>query len=268
MSALPPHGRAADRATTAVKTADRTLDVFELFAREQRPLNLSTLAELLHIPISSAHALIKRLQARGYLYEVGRRAGYFPTTRMQTIAREIARATPVLSTLEPTLAALRDETGETVVLAKRQGDEVAYIDVFESPHSVRFTSVAGEIKPLHSTSSGKAILSALPPEELDGLLPRLRLDRRTPSTITSARTLREEVDRGRARGWCHSIGENVPDLMAVSAPVQIGGEVYAITIGGPIRRFKPRMATHAGALLRARAAIVGRTSESRVRGRR
>lgn len=263
---ITPAARAAPRAATAAKTADRTLDVFELFASEQRPLNLSEMAALLGVPLSSSHALIKRLQARGYLYDLGRRQGYFPTKRMQIVTQTIARATPVLPTLEPTLAALRDETGETVVLAKRQGDEVTYVDVLESPRRIRFSSAVGEVHPLHSTSSGKAILSALPPEALAGELSRLRLERRTSATITSARDLREQIDEGRNRGWCHSVGENVAELMAVSAPVRIGAEVYAVTIGGPTPRFRPLMARHAAALVRACAAIERRTIAPPPRG--
>jgi len=97
--------RAAPRVATA-KTADRTLDVFELFASEQRPLNLSEISALLGIPLSSAHALIKTLQARGYLYDVGRRQGYFPTTRMQDITQAIARAVRFSSGGLPCLKAL------------------------------------------------------------------------------------------------------------------------------------------------------------------
>jgi DNA-binding IclR family transcriptional regulator len=259
------NSRAARRPVTA-KTADRTLDVFELFANEQRPLNLSDISELLGIPLSSSHALIKTLQGRGYLYDVGRRQGYFPTTRMQDVTQAIARAVPVLATIRPALSALRDEMGETVVLAKRQGDDVTYVDVFESARTVRWTTFAGEIKPLHSTSSGKAILSCLPPDALDALLGRLPFQRRTEATITSARELREQIEKGRGRGWYHSIGETVPELMAVSAPVRIGGEIYAVTMGGPTGRFKPLMTRHAAALMRACARIEGRTVAPSRRG--
>jgi DNA-binding IclR family transcriptional regulator len=261
------HPGPARRPATA-KTADRTLDVFELFANEQRPLNLSEISELLGIPLSSSHALIKTLQARGYLYDVGRRQGYFPTTRMQDIAQAIARAIPVLATIRPALSALRDETDETVVLAKRQGDDVTYLDVYESARTVRWSTFAGEIKPLHSTSSGKAILSCLPPDALDELLGRLPFQRRTEATITSARELKEQIEKGRGRGWYQSIGETVPELMAVSAPVRIGGEIYAVTTGGPTNRFRPRMTRHAAALVRTCARIEGRASSSRIVGTR
>jgi IclR family transcriptional regulator, acetate operon repressor len=239
----------------SVKTADRTLDLLELFAREQRPLNLSEIAALLEIPLSSSHALIKTLQARGYLYEVGRRQGYFPSKRLGSIADAIERATPLAGIVDPILEALRDEANESVVFVKRQGDQVVYLEVFETSESVRFSPVAGETKPLHSTASGKAILGTLPPAKLAEVLERLALAPLTENTITSAKELKEQIERGRRRGWCTVLGENTRDLVAIAAPVRIGEEVYAVVIGGPPQRFKASMSSHAAKLLRACAAI-------------
>ncbi len=65
------------------KIVDRTLDLLELFAEEKRPLSLSDIARLLKIPISSCHDVLQAMQARGYLYELAPRAGYYPTLRLQ-----------------------------------------------------------------------------------------------------------------------------------------------------------------------------------------
>ena len=64
-------------AMTNVKTADRTLRLFETFAEEARPLPLSELGRLLSIPVSSCLALIRTFQNAGYIYEVRRRSGYY-----------------------------------------------------------------------------------------------------------------------------------------------------------------------------------------------
>ena len=52
-----------------VKVALRTLNLFELFAKQRQPLVLSDLAEQLDIPSSSCLALIRTLSQRGYLYQ-------------------------------------------------------------------------------------------------------------------------------------------------------------------------------------------------------
>ena len=238
-----------------VKTADRTLDLFELFAREQRPLNLSQIAQLLAIPLSSAHGLIKTLQARGYLFELSRREGYYPSRRLPSLAEAIAAATPVGALVSPILGALRAESKESVVLVKRQGDRVQYVEVFETDESVRFSPVAGETKPIHTTASGKAILSTLAPDALDAALARLDLAPVTELSVTTPRELRDHIEKGRKRGYWVVAGENTRDLMALAAPVRIGGEVFAVVVGGPPPRIRAAMAEHAQRLLRACAEV-------------
>ena len=59
-----------------VKTAGRTLDLFEAFARERKPLSLSQLARAIGAPVSSCFGIVRTLEARGYLYEVKARGGF------------------------------------------------------------------------------------------------------------------------------------------------------------------------------------------------
>lgn len=62
-----------------VKTAARVLDVLNLFAEAQKPLLYSEIAAQMEIPLSSCHGLLKTMVARGYLYEIGKKHGYYPT---------------------------------------------------------------------------------------------------------------------------------------------------------------------------------------------
>ena len=245
----------------SVKTAERLLDLIELFALERRPLSLGNIAGHLGMPNSSTHALVNTLLGRGYLYQTSKRLGYFPTRKLKQMSDAIANAAPLLDAFGPRLAALRDASGETVLLTKRQGDSVINLDVYESRQSVRFSPRVGERKPLHSTASGKAILGTMPAEELARTLGRLKFDRHTEYTITERAKLATEVARGKKRGWYRIVGENILDLMSVAAPLSIAGETYAITIGGPIQRVKPRMAAHAERLLKTCAAIQQETGE-------
>ena len=160
----------------SVKTAERLLDLIELFALERRPLSLGNIAGHLGMPNSSTHALVNTLLGRGYLYQTSKRLGYFPTRKLKQMSDAIANAAPLLDAFAPRLAALRDASGETVLLTKRQGDSVINLDVYESRQSVRFSPRVGERKPLHSTASGKAILGTMPAEELARTLGRLKFD--------------------------------------------------------------------------------------------
>lgn len=239
----------------SIKTAERMLDVIELFAAERRPMSLSDMAVRLRMPVSSTHALINTLLGRGYLYQSGKRLGYFPTRKLKQMSDAIANAAPLLDVFAPRLTALRDASGETVLLTRRQGDGVINLDVYESAQSVRFSPIIGELKPLHSTASGKAILGSLPEDEMLRVLARIKLERHTEHTITDRAQLVADVVRGRKRGWYRIVGENIRDLMSIAASVSIGGEIYAITVGGPTQRVKPKMMAHAERLLKTCAAI-------------
>src|SRR5918999_791866 len=72
--------------------------------------------------------------------------------------------------------------------------------------------------PLHATSTGKALLAFLPPEELDTAFAQ-SLPQFTDRTITDPTELRAELDRVRRRGYAVSRGELETALWGASAPV-------------------------------------------------
>jgi DNA-binding IclR family transcriptional regulator len=226
----------------------RSLEVFEAFRQARRPLSLSELARLTDMPVSTCHGVMRALEQRGYLYFVGARDAY-PTRKLWDSADEIRAHDPVERLLEPGLAALRDETDETVILGTRQADAVLYLLVLESGQSIRYSARAGERKPLHSSAIGKVLLGGLSPEALDQWLSRRHLERVTDRTLTGARQLRADLDASRARGWYATRGENVADVMAVAAPLRLGSSVFGVAIAGPLHRMQAAEAKHAKRLL-------------------
>jgi DNA-binding IclR family transcriptional regulator len=225
----------------------RALDVFEAFRAARRPLSLSELARLADIPVSTCHGLLRALEHNGFLYGVGARELY-PTRRLWDLADEIRAHDPIAQRLEPALAALRDATDETVILGTRQGDAVLYLLVLESGQSIRYSSRAGERKPLHASAIGKALLGSLAPEALDAWLRTHALPRVTERTLVSARALRADLEASRARGWYATRGENVADVMAIAAPLDVGGAPLGLALAGPIHRMQPGEARLAKAL--------------------
>lgn len=233
-----------------VKTAARTLDLFEAFATNKKPLNLSELANVLQIPVSSCFALVRTLENRGYVYMLASRKGIYPTRRILDVAKKIAENDPVLERVDPVLSALRDTTGETIAFSKRQGDHIVYLDVFESSNSIRYNAQVGDFKMLHNSSPGKALLGCMDDDELDAILAGLEMTRFTPSTLTTRKALQDDLSLSRERGWYLNISESVSDLMGLAVTVSLGGELYAVSIAGPVYRMKPNLDAHVNAILK------------------
>jgi IclR family transcriptional regulator, acetate operon repressor len=248
-------GQQTTRVPEHVKTAARTLDFFEVFANARGPLSLTDLAQRIGSPVSSCHALVRTLQARGYAYVLDERKRVYPTKRLAALAQAIARHDPVLERLSPILARLAKATGETVLLGKRQSDWITYLDVIEGVQTIRYAAKPGDTKPLHSSAIGKAMLSLLDDEHLERLLKKLKLPRITDRTITDPVRLRADLVRGRARGYYTTHGENVPDVMGISIARRIGEEPYGIAVAGPMARLDARLETYVAALLEAGKAL-------------
>jgi IclR family acetate operon transcriptional repressor len=230
-----------------VKSAGRTIDLFEIFARAKEPLSLSQLARALGAPVSSCFNLVRALEARGYLYGSQPKRLY-PTRRLFEIARAIAASEPWIERLQSVLTALRDKTRETVILGKLQGTRVIYLDVFEGPQTIRYSARAGDLKPLHSSSIGKALLGTLMPADLRQMLKKLPLNQVTRATITDREKLVGDLERGRKRGYFITAGENVADVMAVAASVRLDSDVYGIAVAGPMPRMREKLNEHTVAL--------------------
>lgn len=238
-----------------VKTAVRTIDVFEAFAEVRRPLSLSEIAARIGAPPSSCHALLRTLRDRGYLYPIGSQKNLYPTRRLADLCQSIAEGDPVLPRLGAALERLRDETRETVIVGKLQDRRIVYLEVLEGLHTIRYTARAGDIRPLHSSSIGKALLAESTESERDDLLGAGPLRRITPATLVDRSRLFADIERGRARGYQVTEGENVPDVMGVAIAMTWSGDSVGIALAGPVDRMRDRLVRSVRALRKMRREV-------------
>ena len=130
----------------------------------------------------------------------------------------------LLATAGPVLARLRDITGESAQMFRRQGD---YRVCRHSRANVR---VAGQRPRRHTLtmSAGSAAQVLLAWEEPDRMQRGLRGSRYSAVALAAVRR----------RGWAHSVGEREPGVASVSAPVRSpsGKVIAAVSVSGPIER--------------------------------
>ena len=240
------------------KIVDRTLDFIELFANERRALSLSEISRLLDIPFSSCHDVLQALQARGYIYEIGPRAGFYPTVRLLNLGKIITQHDPILQRAEVQLRKLRDIIDESVSLAKASETKATYLFVFEPNHPLRFLVSAGsDVRSLHATSAGKAFLGSLPPEKFEAYLKTAKFTPMTPKTIRSKSALRADIEQSKRRGFFLNREESVEDATTVSAKFTWNGSVYIVTIAGPTSRMAAKLDQAAKLAVQACASLDG-----------
>jgi DNA-binding IclR family transcriptional regulator len=92
----------------------------------------------------------------------------------------------------------------------------------------------GASVPLHCTAIGKAILAALPDDDVRLIAQRTGLPRRMPRTLTSPDALLAHLQTVRARGWALDDEENVTRVRCVAAVVvnHRGEPIGAVSVSG------------------------------------
>lgn len=144
----------------------------------------------------------------------------------------------LLEYADPILARLRDVTGESAQLYRREGDARRCVAAAERRSGLRDTVPVGSVLPLTAGSAAQVLLAW---SEDAMLLRRAAFTTRTLADV-------------RRRGWAHSVAEREQGVASVSAPVRAadGSVVAAISVSGPLERLtRAPGKLHAAAVLQA-----------------
>ncbi|MGW2374503.1 MULTISPECIES: IclR family transcriptional regulator [Kitasatospora] len=131
------------------------------------------------------------------------------------------------------LTHLRDVTGETAQLYRRQGEVRICVAAVERLFGLRDTVPVGLALPMKVGSAAQVLLAWEEPERLH-------------RGLQGARFTATALSGVRRRGWAQSIGEREPGVASVSAPVRGPSNrvVAAVSVSGPIERLTRHPGTH------------------------
>ncbi len=231
-----------------VKSAIRTVQLFSVFAEKKQPLSLAEIAGRMKAPKSSCFELIQTLMHLGYIIGIDGGRSYYPSRRLYEMAEQINRFNPIKEKVQNALKGLRDATGETIFIGRLQGNQVAYTEVFDGTHAMRFTASSGDLKAVHASALGKALLGSLDEDAQNQLIGELKLKRYSEHTITRKKDLKENLMQCGKQGIYATVGEHFADVMALAVPVKIQGNQLAVGIAGPIPRMQKNLKTYSQAL--------------------
>lgn len=249
---------------TPVKSAERILDILELFACRAEALALRDVAAALALPKSSALMLLRTLEARSYI-ERGEDDRY----RLNPVFRESGvggvgwvggNTMRLVRAAMPVMRSLVDGVEETAVLAVLTPElDVRVVANIPSPLAIRYDMSRLAVIPSYCTALGHTMLAFSPAEEVERYIARCSFEPLTDKTITDAAALRERLAEIRRRGWALNMEERFVGAVGCAAPI-LGprGEVAgAVNIGTVTVRFR-RNRRHIVAAVQAAAAEISR----------
>lgn len=221
-----------------VKSADRVLDIFELFAGDKDSYSLTEISRLLKTPPSSTYLLLQNMLERGYLQTDKTGKQFQLGHKLFTIRNKRLKGSNLSEEFQQVADQLFSELNETVNLSIRLGDKLLYIGEKSSTHFLRFTPNTGDMRPLHATASGKVLLAGMTVEELRSIYPDDVLEKVTDKTISTFPELLKELDKVRAQGFGYNMGETVEGVQCVASAIHDteGKAVAAISVSIPVVR--------------------------------
>ena len=225
----------------AVKSADRTLAVFELLMLHPDGLILKDIAAKLGFAGSSTYELVRTLAERGYLQEDENRR-YRLGARLIQLGEAASQSMDIVRIATPVLRQLMETVQETVFMAILDENEIVYTAIVNSYRSVSTNARMGTHKPLYCTGLGKAFLAFLPEEESRQLMAGREMVRHTRNTITDPAELEKSLETYRRQGYATDNEEIEEGLWCVARPVydHRGHMEAAVSISGPVHRMRSR----------------------------
>jgi DNA-binding IclR family transcriptional regulator len=223
--------------SSGVGVLDKAVSV--LSAMESGPASLAQLVSATGLARPTAHRIAVALEYHRFVARDAQ--GRFVLGHRIAELAVAAGEDRLLSVAQPILGYLRDVTGESAQLYRRQGDARICVAAAERASGLRDTVPVGAALPMTAGSAAQVLLAWEDAE---------RMHRGLRGAKFSATTLAQV----RRRGWAASVGEREPGVASVSAPVRgPGGRIVAaVSVSGPIERLtRSPGRLHAAAVLGA-----------------
>jgi DNA-binding IclR family transcriptional regulator len=226
---------------TAVKSADRALEIFELLAAEPNGLTMSEIGGRLGYAPSSTHGLVHTLLTRGYL-SLGDGGRYQLGVRLIQLGLSVSDRLELRSVARARLEQLVERTQDTALLVVASDGELLYVDkVVSDARAVRTDPRMSMNRPLHCSSLGKALLATLDEGTVLELVGEAPLTAVTEHSLTDPQHLLDDLAETRARGYSTDRQEAMPGVWCVGAPIRdhTGRSVAAVSVSTIREFFEP-----------------------------
>lgn len=211
------------------------LTVLKMLSR--RSLPGAQIARELDVDRSTALRLLRELESLGYVHRDA------VTRRYEVVGEKIYQLLPrepsgknAADEIREILLQIRDETKEAAMFAVPAEDHMVYMEFITALYPVSVQDERGAVRPMLRSAVGRAYLSALPTESLEGMVGRILRKEGSEDPAGIGR----EIASTRLRGYGMDCNETISGVSCVAVPLLARGLlVGALGITAPSERLTP-----------------------------
>jgi DNA-binding IclR family transcriptional regulator len=229
---------AEERPGIGIQSLGRAFGILEEVARHRDGIGLADLSRLVGLHNSTTFHLAKTMVALGYVRQERDTKRYRIGRPLFALAASALDEIEMVNVAMPVLEELARQTGECSHFAVRMDDAIVVIARTSGPGAFQLADRVGVVRPAHCTALGKAILAALPHDQLTGLFKRTGLKPSTEKSIREIPVLLREIEEIRRTGIAFDDGEFNLEVRCIAAPVKnfTGKVIGALGVSGPVWR--------------------------------
>ncbi|MCS0499858.1 IclR family transcriptional regulator [Protaetiibacter mangrovi] len=239
------------------QSVGRAATLLKLVARAAEPgARVSDLAERAGLTRPTAHRLLTALRREGLVDRDEETGLWVPGPELYLMGTAAAARYDVADLARDVVRSLAAVTEESAFLSVRQGDETVCLVREDGSFPIRsFVLSEGVRFPLGVASAGLAILSFLPPDEIDAYLARHPELPARWGEQHGGRRLRARLDETRKQGYALNPGLIVEGSFGLGAAVftRGGHPQWALSLTGVQFRFTPERVEKLGRILLSHA---------------
>lgn len=214
MAHLDVAERDGDGRGGCVQSLVRALGLLDQLAEHEEGLTLTDIAKRTGLPRSTAHRLLTTMESMRYVAFDTRTNQWLVGIRAMAFAGGADEARDLRRHARPVLQSLHAGARATASLAVPDGAQVRYAAQVRSERDRWAPARPGDVLPLHTTATGKAILAHWAPARLDAFLAETY-----PHDPAAREALRDDLETVRHRGYAVDDQATRPSVRCVAAAV-------------------------------------------------
>jgi len=211
---------ASSKSTEVNLSSDKLLRIIEYMAANHLPMRLKDIAENLGFSQPTVVRFLRTLCDQGYVYHDKHTGYYAMTWKICRLSASLQSNLVLRSFAGSLLSDFANEYNVGALVAVERDGHLTYLDLVSAPHGyVDAMLRIGKDAPMHSTGSGKIMLSTMPYSRLQQILSQHGLSKLTPYTITNQEALLKELETIRDQGYAMDNEECELGHRCVSVPL-------------------------------------------------
>lgn len=202
-----------------IEAIERGMEILRQFGADRPELPLAEISRLTDAVPSTTLRIVNTLEDLGFLESVHGQGGYRAGPAAMRLGHNMIAGSPLRNLARPSLRRLSEASQEAVTLGLFYGDSIYFVDFQPTGEPLSIQMRIGTRLPAYCTAAGKAVLSAMTPEDAAAIIDASELRRIAPRTRTVRADIESELREARLHGYAMQDEELAAGIRSVAAPI-------------------------------------------------